>query len=426
MMGDPELANIIAEAEEARALAAEARKVAMEQRAKAEAKAREASVVVACETSSSSTSLRQRREAPRPPPSVLADVEAAAALPPRPIGSMPKTMGNWSAMGYSGLGTRRRAPPPPPRPSDGSQSVRSASSSLHAHSPRAPPPRFQRPTTVRPNPRATSSMSEALRVVRRELEFQAVLHAQEMEEVHTHLGVAVRELGAVTAERDALLSMVLDMHAGGWAWHGAHEAALERDGGSGAAGMGVADDPSLLDTLAGASAARQQLLDAVAAAGTSAWEDLASGGGGGGDGNRRGAAGGPYCGGARPVLQLSEEAREEIAERLHGEGEALRERKHWLIERYKRANPHDLHVGVTRLSEADRRKAAERMYAAAEDYRRRREQAAESEFAAVMHRAKARSAHRGGPLHAKPPVVPHPVAHRVAPVIFVSGGAALA
>ena len=62
----------------------------------------------------------------------------------------------------------------------------------------------------RPNP-ARTAMGDALRVVRRELEFQATLHAREVEEIHGHLSVAVRELHAVTAERDALLSMLLDM-----------------------------------------------------------------------------------------------------------------------------------------------------------------------------------------------------------------------
>ena len=160
--------------------------------------------------------------------------------------------------------------------------------------------------------------------------------------------------------------------AGGWDWHAPREAALEQDGtcngkyessrGDTAEAAEAAADmvpASLLDTLSGGggsneSTARQLLLASVADAGTKAWAEYD-------DAKQkqqrwlqkrarhgqelRSATGGLVVGREtssarpKPPVQLSSEERRALSERLHGEGDELKERKRWLVEQYKRHNP---------------------------------------------------------------------------------------
>lgn len=221
----------------------------------------------------------------------------------------------------------------------------------------------------------------------------------------------------------------LCQQAGGWDWHAPREAALERDGTCNGKYESSRGDPaeaakadmvpaSLLDTLSGAggsneSTARQLLLASVADAGTKAWaeyddakqkqqrwlqkrarhgQELGSATGGLVVGRESSSAR------PKPPVQLSSEERQALSERLHGEGDELKERKRWLVEQYKRHNPNKLAVGTSRLSEEERRRAAERMYAAAEEHRKRRERADELYLMNIMKRTEAQvKALKGAP-----------------------------
>ena len=70
-------------------------------------------------------------------------------------------------------------------------------------------------------------MLEALRLLRREMSYQAQLHAEETEELASRLADTTKELKSVVQERDALLNMVMSMRTSGqWTVDGMRTSAV--------------------------------------------------------------------------------------------------------------------------------------------------------------------------------------------------------
>ena len=199
---------------------------------------------------------------------------------------------------------------------------------------------------------SSSATAQAVRLIKRELEFQAKLHEEEIDTLQAHLNTAVRELLAITAERDALLHMVMHMRRGGFE--------LDRP-----------EDGAILDTLAGAPAelSREKVLESVADAGARAWEAYGS------------ASSGQQQQPQSREKALSKVEQEELVSRLHREGNAKHKETMMKIlgrKLQREANSH-LTVGTTPLKEEDRQKVTERMYAAAASYRERKAKMADME-----------------------------------------------